>query len=475
MKSGSSADATKQEEQPYGWLVWLAGLFSVVLVFSILLTFWAVRHALEGGSRLSAGQAALVVSIAEFPVTVRTAVQELRSALLGEPLPLLMNRSSVEQPGWIRKFPAAEDSGYLLFSGVDPLAKQAVVELIKISDGTVAARWVPDWLAIMAQTTSKQYAPLGSQYAAKAVHPLLLADGDIIFGHNGGSLVRMSTCSSKPVWVLDEAMHHSVELDEAGTGIWSPSVAQDGFSDNPWLQARVRDDALGHVSLDGRLIEQLSFVRILRENGLQALLMGTSGGKLKEDPIHLNEIKVARQDSRYWKRGDLLISSRHLSTLFLYRPATRKIIWYQTGPWMNQHSADFLDDHRISVFDNHVVGGPTDVKAHIFANYNDINQVFVYDFDNRQLTQPFKALLAQARPVTITAGRARLLPDGGLFVEETNYGRHLRFSKDRLIWSRVNDYDDHRIGAVSWSRYLTAEEVSLPLKAISARQCQTLK
>jgi hypothetical protein len=72
---------------------------------------------------------------------------------------------------------------------------------------------------------------------------------------------------------------------------------------------------------------------------------------------------------------------------------------------------------------------------------------------------------------TLTEGRGEILPDGGLFVEETNYGRLLRFSKDRLMWSYVNWYGQNRIGRVSWSRYLTPEQVRAPLEAIRSRGC----
>lgn len=447
----------------------------MVLIVVVLVTAWSVRHLYSGGARFSETQSSAINSLAEFPELVKVALQEARSRIQGEPLPLLLNRQETEQPYWVRKFPAAEDAGYLLLSGVDAAAKRAIVQLIRISDGAVLARWMPDWAEILRRTTPKKYAPLGSLYAAKTVHPLLLDDGDIIFGHHGGSIVRMSPCSSSPVWVLDEIIHHSIEPDESGAGVWAPSVSGEGFADNPWLQERVRDDAIAHVSLDGRLLERYSFARILRQNGLQALLLGMSGGRLSHDPIHLNEIKVAPSDTRYWRRGDLLISARHLSTLFLYRPSTGKIIWHQTGPWMSQHSADFVDEHRISVFDNHVTGGSFTEKSHVFMNPDDINRVYLYDFDNGQLTQPFADLLNRARPATVTAGRARILPDGGLFLEETNYGRELRFTKDRLLWSLINDYDGKRIGVVSWSRYLTAEEVAVPLRAIAARRCQSVR
>jgi len=472
MPKSNSISRQSQASKAKGWgfWLWLVSLFLLVLIVAVLVTAWSVRHVSKGGVRFSEAQSHILIAIADFPMLVHTAVQEVRSMLKGEPLPLLMDRKATEQPDWVRHFPEPEDTGYLLFSGVDAATKRADVQLIKISDGTVVARWQPDWSAIMGQITTNKYTPLGSQYAARALHPLLLDDGDIVFNHLD-FIARISSCRSKPIWLLNEPMHHSNELDETGKAIWTPSISQDGFADNPWLQERVRDDALAHVSTDGRLIERLSFVRILRENGLQSMLMGTSGFVLNEDPIHLNEIKAASRDSRYWKRGDLLVSARNLSTLFLYRPSTNKIIWYQTGPWMNQHSVDFVDDHRISVLNNNVVSGPNIFKEGMFVNSRDTNQVMVYDFDTGQISQPFAALLAQARPRSSTGGRARILPDGGLFVEENNFGRLLRFTKDRLLWAFVNDYDDKRIGVVAWSRYLTAEEASIPLRALEKRKC----
>jgi hypothetical protein len=195
-----------------------------------------------------------------------------------------------------------------------------------------------------------------------------------------------------------------------------------------------------------------------------------SGQLLQTDPIHLNEIRVARRDSPYWKRGDMLLSARHLSTVFLFRPSTRKILWYKTGPWLNQHSVDFVGDHRISVFDNNVYGGAP--KDQPFLREGDINRVYVYDFATGELSEPFAELLAKAKPVTLSEGRSRILPDGGLFLEESNFGRILRFSSDRLMWSLVNDYDKDHVGVLNWSRYLTAEEAKPALEALAKRQCK---
>ncbi|MBF0429214.1 MAG: hypothetical protein HQL94_09850, partial [Magnetococcales bacterium] len=219
-------------------------------------------------------------------------------------------------------------------------------------------------------------------------------------------------------------------------------------------------------SSDGKLLENLSFAKILFDNGLREMLL--AGDVVTKGPIHMNQISIAMADSRYWKRGDLLISARNLNSIFLYNPSSNEIVWYQQGPWMNQHSARFVDDHRISVFDNNVFN----YSGRQFVTDADINRVFVYDFDTKEATQPFAALLAEAKPRSLTEGRAQVLPDGGLFFEETNSGRHLRFTKDRLLWSRINYYDKEKIGMVAWSRYYTADEIQPKLQALADRQCE---
>jgi Arylsulfotransferase (ASST) len=450
--------------------LWVLAVFTALLIFSIICAAWAVRHVtMEGGKRFSDAQTEFVLALSNLPHTVFYALSAVRDLSFGDPPRLLISRESVEKPHWVRLFPAAEDSGYLLFAGVDQTFKFSTVKLIRLSDGVVLARWNPDWPAIYQGITAKRFFAIGSPHSAQARHPLLLDDGDIIF-NTFSSLVRLGPCSSKPVWVLDEAMHHSIELDTAGTGVWVPSNSSEGLADNPWLRDRVQDDALAHVSLDGRLLEKLSFSRILRENGLEAMLLGRFGFRQNEEPVHMNQISVAHYDTKFWKKGDLLISARHLSAVLLYRPSTRKIIWHKTGPWLNQHAARFVGDRQISVFDNAVIGGVPDDFA--FMPMGGINRVIVYDFSTDETSQPFVELLNLSRPVTITEGLARLLPDGGLFVEETNQGRTMRFTRDKLLWSHINDYDDSRIGTVHWSRYMTAEEAAVPLRALSNRTCR---
>jgi hypothetical protein len=434
------------------------------LIVIVVLTAWSVRHFSLGGNRLNGPLQRALLTAASLPPLIGEFGDELRARIVGRPIGLLLDVQD-DDHAVSQGFPAPSDDGYLLFSGLVPGTQRAQIELIRIRDGAVLARWKPDWPGILSGVSDKGWWPRPSQYRAMAVHPLLTADGDVVF-NVGSALVRLSSCTPTPVWILDEPMHHSNEADGVG-GSWTPSLSNEGLSDLPWLQARVRDDALAQVTGDGRLTRRISVMRILRENDQRALVFAAFGGHVNDDPMHVNQISVAPYATRYWDKGDLLVSVRNLSLVFLYRPSTGRIIWQQMGPWLNQHDAEFVDNHRISVFDNHVVA----VGSQHFMAPGDINRVFVYDFDTDALLQPWAPLLAVARPRTVTEGRARVLPDGGLFIEETNSGRFLRFGRDGLLWSFVNEQEDGRRGAVAWSRYLTPAEADGPLEALRLRNC----
>ena len=438
----------------------------LVFTLTLIITAWSVRHVLVGGTQFSTAQSTIIIATAEFPGKVRDAFIALKSWSDVEPYGLLTKKKGVNQNGWIRHFPEPSDDGYLLLAGLDPVVKHSIVRLIRIMDGKELFRWDPNWDYIDSKISDKKFYEKGSKFNLFANHPLLASNGDIIF-NTFNSLIRMDICNRVPLWILDEAMHHSNEFDEYGN-IWTPSISNEGFADNPWLHDRVRDDAIALVSPSGNLIRRHSFAKILRENDLEFLL-SLGNARTGFDLVHLNQISVARNSSIFWQAGDLLISARSLSTVFLYRPSTNRVIWFKTGPWMAQHSANFVGDHMISVFDNHTFGGTPTRQPFLIPGDN--NRVVLFDFVTQLTSEPFKELLRQSRPVTKGQGRARVLPDGGLFVEETNFGRHLRFSTGRLLWSRVNDYNDVYIGAVSWSRYLTANEAITPLGALRDKKC----
>jgi len=460
----------------WGFWLWLAGTATVVFLSTIIFTAWAVRHATLGGPRLSPTARDAVILISEFPVHVRDAVKSAESLLTHRPVMLLVPTSSVMRPHWVRRFPEPRDDGYLLFSGVYGGDPRSSIRLIRIADGRVVASWMPPWDVISQKMGTGTTGRVVSVDALRPMHPLLLPDGSVVFvvaGPGKGPLVRVDACGPSPVrWISPGDFHHSIELGEDGKSIWVPAIDERDAFGNGWIRARLRNDSLAQVDMGGRLLQEVSLSEVLVRNGMEAMAFGVAGEVFNPDPFHINQISVASRDGRVWRKGDLLVTSRHLSSVFLIRPGTWKVIWYRQGPWLNPHSARFVDDSRISLFDNNVFSGAP--AAQPFLRPFGVNRVFLVDLSTGDIAQPYERLLEQARPTTITQGRAEVLADGGLFLEETEAGRHLRFTRDSLLWSRVNDYDHEWIGAVSWSRYLSAADAEPALHALREKGCSSL-
>ena len=56
---------------------------------------------------------------------------------------------------------------------------------------------------------------------------------------------------------------------------------------------------------------------------------------------------------------------------------------------------------------------------------------------------------------TVTEGVSQILPNGDLFLEESNFGRTLYFNSDgSLRWMHVNRAENGEINKVAWSRIL---------------------
>ena len=440
---------------------------ALVLLIVSLGTASMVRHVMIGGNRFTNHQKEFIQSFSQFPNLVWQVLNEfMRSA---EPLPLLIKVSESERAKWNVLFPQPRDPGFLLLSGLNEVTKKPDIRLIRIADNSTMLQWTPDWHSINGQTGTKKWYELKQRTNAFiAIHPLPLPGGDIVF-NTGYSLVRINGCSSNIVWILDTMAHHSIEFDRAKKNIWASGTIDRGFAGNLKFQERLRDDSLMKVSLEGTIVENSSFSNVLIENELSTLLYGSLSQVAQRDPIHINQITEAKSSSPYWSAGDLLISARHLNSVLLYRPSTRKIIWYKNGPWNRQHSAQFLGNSKIAVLDNNVVD--LDVGDHEFLSPDNINRVLVFDFATNGITEPFKPALIKMQPKSPTNGRSEILADGSLFFEETDKGRHFRVTEDQLIWSRVNHYNETDVGRVGWSRYLSEAEGEKILADIKAKGC----
>lgn len=420
--------------------IWL--LLLIIWSFSIftLMFGWAVSYIHEGGQVFSDKQKSIILSIAKFPTLVKMSFRQLFAEM-----PVIIKDRYPEIDGLKLENKNYRDSTYLLISAFDKEAGHSAFKLLRLSDKKVLYKWIPDVKEIMKlRDKGKSLAEQSNIGNLVFWHPLLSPDGSLIFNTEDRSLIKIDK-NSKVLWNLEGIFHHSQEFDAEGN-IWASSVMETNIPIVSRFFKEYRDDALAQISADGKLLKKLSISQILLDNGYRGLLFGI--GPSEKDPIHLNDIQPALSSGPYWEKGDLLVSIRNKSTVFLYRPSTNKILWLQTGPWLNQHDADFLDDHRISIFGNNIIRN---------QNYDFIdghNEVYVYDFKNSELSTPYTAFLTKAKVKTMTGGRSEILKNGDVFIEETDFGRMLKGNSKETIWQYVERIDDSSASVLGWSRIL---------------------
>jgi len=351
-----------------------------------------------------------------------------------------------------------KDDGYILLSSFDKLEDQASVKLIRVRDQKIMHKWTPniDTLYNLTSANLQKYSEGRGKKNYRIMHPLPLSNGNIVF-HNNGLLFAMNACSEIEFFTKG-TFHHSNELDHEGN-IWVPSVYFPQFYSN---FPEYRDDAIAKISPKGEVLFKRSLSEILVENGYLGLL----GVGKDLDPIHLNDIQPALSDSKYWKKGDLLISLRQRSTVFLYRPSVNKILWLSTGPWLNQHDANFVDNESISIFGNDVFDTGKDMRL-----IGDSNNIYIYNFSDNSIKTPFKKIMAKTEIETLTEGLAYPINQDEFFIEESNHGRLIKINRNSVLWELVDRINKEEISLTSWSRYLKRPEGEDLINNIGVQKC----
>ena len=433
------------------WIVLLIltlGLLGTVLFGAV------VKHHAEGEDRRRASFIGKVAfRIASLPGQIR---DTFRSATTGSPY--LATESDFESSGLTRHaaFAPNDGKGYLLLSRHDGDADQNVVELVDLDREKTIHIWRPD-LAVIAEDVLAESGRAIDRRGWTTSHVWL--DGSLSFVgmRHDGYLATVDRCSNLE-WVISTPhVHHSIEADADGY-LWVPYNL--GSPSVPAVQEDFQDQGLAKISRSGEVVSLVPFGDVLRRNGYRSLMYMMDS--FLEDPLHMNDIQPVLEDGPYWRRGDLFISLRTHSVVLLYRPSTDEVVWLQNAPWLHQHDVNLLNDHEISVFSNnstqHRVLGASDV--------------YIHDFETGETRSPWREALLHHDVRTTTQGRATVIWDNDVFVEETNRGRALRLSIDgTLQWTYVNRASDGEIYRLAWSRYLTADEGVAIAQAVTAPGC----
>ena len=431
------------------WILYLTILLSILFAigFGVL-----VRQELVGS--IKAGWVSkTALTLAEIPVNLKKII--VSDLQVEDRFPSLDGFNGT---------PNSQES-YLLLSRYDGDLQEGVVELVDLRTFEILHTWNPDIDAFNDSVEKvDEFKFLNRDFNNRRFilrHPLLTRDNGLIF-KMFSPLFKINSCSNLLIKNTHNKFHHSLELDSDGY-IYVPSQmfpqslpsikVGNKTGSEAGYESGFNDDAIVKLSPNGEILFEKSVSEIFIDNGLEYLLFSVGDSYFDVDPIHLNDIQPVNFDGKFWKKGDVFLSLRHQSMVFLYRPSTNEIIWKGTGPFYHQHDVDILDKNRISIFNNNS-------KNFIDADVVDgHNEVIIYNFKTNEYSSYLKDSLIENDVRTLDQGRSQILTNRDLFIEETNYGRTLYFNADgSLRWTHVNRADDGNVYKVGWSRILYTQE-----------------
>ena len=291
-------------------------------------------------------------------------------------------------------------------------------------------------------------------------HPLILEDGSLISHSEYAPLFKIDFCS-KLVWInQNERFHHSIMKGNNGNILVSSQIyPHSRYISNFIDDYSFQEDAIIILNQDGDILFSKSIVELLAENNI----FYESDIFMASEPIHLNDIEPVLKDGKFWKKGDLFLSSRSQSAIIHYRPKLNKVVNYLKGPFYQQHDVDIISDTEISIFNNN----NTILKNGRFS------EILIYDFETKTFKKKFQKQLEKSNFRTHTQGLSEILEDGSILVEEQNHGRLILFNKiGQKVWEYVNKDKNGDVQFITWSRIIQDETLINKLKdLISNKKC----
>ena len=277
-------------------------------------------------------------------------------------------------------------------------------------------------------------------------NPLLFPKKSLVFSFHDKPSLRRIDSLSHVIWKQDSIFpHHSMNPDKNGD-IWlcthQPVYYATGMYKLNGRSVFYNDDYITKVDAEtGRIMFHKSVTEILRENNLSSYILKSSNIK---DPYHINDVEPALKSTRYYRQGDLFISSRNLSIIMHYRPSTNKVIKIIEGPFTSQHDVDLLNDSTLVIFNNNfynlgILGSkepPKDSSRLEFAG-DFYSNIVRYDFCNDSLSFIGDSIFRENNIFTGTEGLVDFIDPSTYFVEEQNSGLLWIIKNNQVIYKNV--------------------------------------
>jgi hypothetical protein len=351
----------------------------------------------------------------------------------------------------------AQMKGYRFIFAAFDFEDSMQAAILLDSSNNIVHRWIVDQNAMAAFFRQQNMLDNGNRKMKSQSSRLpqgfeILPDGTLILaeGYNGNGMHSIDFCGNFN-WSILGKYHHVVALDEYNDTIW-------GFGPGDIEEIDYKK---------GEVIRAISIKDIQKANLGNSIFTSRrniSSGSWLPDPIHKNDIEplTPRFADAFpmFDAGDLLMTHRSTSMVFVVDQETLEIKWWRTGFTRRPHDADWNADGTITVYDNNmrepVEGNDGYLDDLGSTRYSRIMQIDPATFETNVLYDGSKDnFYSGAR------GVHQLLPNGNTLITSSYQGRVLEVSpSSETVFEFVNTYDEKDSLSVSAARWFPEDYFS---------------
>ena len=260
-------------------------------------------------------------------------------------------------------------------------------------------------------------------------HAQPFENGDLLAIHEGLGLVKIDK-DSKVIWAKRNRAHHDFHVlpdGDIAVLVRSARVIERVDPNRPTLE-----DFVAILDSNGNEKARYSVLEAFERSAAHRKIWDESTRRYG-DIFHTNSIEVL--DGRFseidsaFSKGNFLLSSRHLNTVFVIEPEANEVVWALRGGFKAQHDAQFLEDGSLLLFDNSGQAGRSAVRA-----YDPATFAIRWEYAGSD-AHPFYSQFC---------GTAQHLPNDNVLITESDNGRAFEVTPDgTIVWEF---YNPHRAG-----------------------------
>ncbi len=285
----------------------------------------------------------------------------------------------------------------------------------------------------------------------------ILKNGDLLVLIPYSGLLKINK-ESNFIWFRRIICHHDFDIDSNGN-IYTFTIRNSKLGDT----AGIKIDSITILSPHGETKKEISlydlfkkypdpaYINKINELGHTTGPFDTNNGTKiyllpPGDAFHSNSIQVldGRWETRIpaFKKGNLLISMRHLGVIICVDSDKEEIVWLMDTVFWNQgqHFAKLLDNGNILLFDNYYRHNLSRV-----VEFNPAAKKIVWDYSGQN-----------GQFFTFNAGLCYRLPNGNTLITESANGHSFEVTLGKkIVWEF---YNPHQVDKNS-KRWRSTEQI----------------